>query len=64
MPTPVTFHSAGLRCAVDLYLPADSKPGERHPALVLGHGFSLVRETLAAQAECFSRGGFVVLAID
>ena len=64
MPTPVTYLSGGLQCAADLYLPPDLKPGERRPGLVLGHGFSLVKETLSAQADYFSRGGFVVVAID
>lgn len=64
MPVEVTYRSGGLDCAADLYLPADLQPGERRPGLVLGHGFSLVKPMLAAQAECFCAAGFVVMAID
>ncbi len=64
MPTEVFFKSAGLRCAADLYLPVDYKPGERRPGLVLGHGFTLVKGTLEPHASHFQKAGFVVLAID
>jgi len=60
----INFTSGGLRCAADLYLPADLAPGERRPALVIGHGFSLVKSMLADQADCFQAAGFIVLAID
>lgn len=60
----VYFQSGGLRCAADLYLPGDMKAGEQRAALVIGHGFSLVKSMLAEQAQCFSQAGFVVLAID
>jgi acetyl esterase/lipase len=60
----VTYQSGGLRCAADLYLPVDLKAGERRAALVIGHGFSLVKSMLAEQAACFCAAGFIVLAID
>lgn len=60
----VYFQSGGLRCAADLYLPEDLKAGERRAALVIGHGFSLVKSMLADQAACFQAAGFIVLAID
>ena len=60
----VYFQSGGVRCAADLYLPGDLKAGERRAALVIGHGFSLVKSMLADQAACFRAAGFIVLAID
>jgi alpha/beta superfamily hydrolase len=60
----VYFESGGLRCAADLYLPSDLQAGERRAALVIGHGFSLVKPMLAEQAACFCQAGFIVLAID
>ncbi len=60
----VYFQSGGMRCAGDLYLPKDLKKGERRAALVIGHGFSLVKSMLAEQAACFQEAGFIVLAID
>lgn len=60
----VYFNSGGKRCAGDLYLPKDMKAGERRAALVIGHGFSLVKSMLTEQAACFQAAGFIVLAID
>lgn len=59
----VTFKSGGLNCAGDLYLPDGHKGGKR-PGLVIGHGFSLVKEALVEEAGYFSRAGYVTLAID
>ncbi len=64
MPIEVFFKSCGLNCAADLYLPADYKPGEKRPGLVLGHGFTLVKGTLEPHARYFQAAGFIVLAID
>jgi len=64
MASEVFFSSAGVQCAADLYRPAGLKRGQRRPALVIGHGFSLVKSTLAEQARAFVEAGFIVLAID
>ncbi len=64
MAKEIVFKSAGIQCAADLYRPAGLKRGKRRPGLVLGHGFTLVKSTLEAQAESFCEAGFVVLAID
>ena len=64
MMEEVYFQSGGKRCAGDLYLPEGLKKGERRAALVIGHGFSLVKSMLAEQAACFQAAGFIVLAID
>ncbi len=64
MTKEVFFQSGGVQCAADLYRPAGLKRGRRCPALVIGHGFSLVKSTLTEQAKAFVEAGFVVLAID
>lgn len=64
MAEEVKFTVEGVDVCADLYLPPNRKPGERRPALVVGHGFSAVREVLAPQGEYFSQAGYVVLAID
>jgi acetyl esterase/lipase len=61
----ITFPTGGgLRCAADLYLPDLKKRSEKRPALVIGHGFSIVRSMLKEQAQMFCDAGYVVLAID
>jgi len=64
MTHEVKFKSAGIECAADLYRPKGLRGNSRRPGLVLGHGFSLVKSTLAEQAQAFAEAGFVVLAID
>lgn len=64
METEIFFKSGGLKCAADLYLPDGMKSGEKRPGLVIGHGFSVVKEALVEQARAFTRAGFVTLAID
>jgi len=59
----VKFKSGGLNCAGDLYLPDDHKGGRR-PGLVIGHGFSFVKEALVEEGGYFSRAGYITLAID
>ncbi len=63
MASEIKFKSAGIECAGDLYRPDGPKRGRR-PAIVMGHGFSLVKSTLTSQAQCFADAGFMVLAID
>ncbi len=60
----VKFKSGGINCAGDLYIPDDRRSGSRGPALVIGHGFSMVKEALVEEAGYFQRAGYVVLAID
>lgn len=60
----VRFKSGGLYCAGDLYIPDDYTPGSPRPGLVIGHGFSFVKEALVEEAGYFTRAGYVVLAID
>ncbi|MGD0075278.1 MAG: alpha/beta hydrolase [Candidatus Binataceae bacterium] len=60
----VKFKSGGINCAGDLYIPDNRRSGSRGPALVIGHGFSIVKEALVEEAGYFQRAGYVVLAID
>jgi len=60
----VKFKSGGVNCAGDLYIPENYRPGSRCPALVIGHGFSAVKEGLVDEGGYFSRAGFITLAID
>ena len=64
MESEVFFRSGGLRCAADLYLPDDVRSGAKRPGLVIGHGFSVVKEALVEHGRWFARAGFVTLAID
>ena len=58
----VEFSSGDGRCAGDLYLPENGGNGQ--PAIVIGHGFSFVKEALGEEGKRFSEAGFVTLAID
>lgn len=60
----VSFKSGGIHCAADLYLPEDYKRGTRRAALVIGHGFSIVKEALVEEGRYFSQAGYVTLAVD
>jgi len=64
METEVFFQSDGLRCAADLYLPESARAGAKLPGLVIGHGFSVVKEALVEHGRWFARAGFATLAID
>lgn len=64
MVQTVNFKSGGVQCAADLYKPAATRRGQRRPAIVMGHGFSLVKGCLAEQAHALAAAGFMVLAID
>ncbi len=59
----VKFKSGNVNCAADLYIPEGRRAGARGPGLVIGHGFSFVREALVDEAGYFQRAGYVVLAI-
>jgi len=60
----IKFKSGGINCAGDLYFPEGKRASGRGPALVIGHGFSFVKEALVEEAGYFTRAGYVVLAID
>jgi len=61
----ITFPSEGLNCAGWLYVPDNQKSGEQHPAIVMAHGFSGVKEQyLDTFAEVFAAAGFVTLVFD
>jgi len=58
----VTFSSEGVRCAAWLYRPKGDGP---HPCVVMGHGFSAVREQrLDAYAQVFADAGLAALVFD
>jgi fermentation-respiration switch protein FrsA (DUF1100 family) len=60
--TDSPFASGGEQCAAWLYLPEGEGP---HPCVVLGHGFSAVREhRLDAYAERFAEAGLAALVFD
>ncbi|MBW8785435.1 MAG: alpha/beta fold hydrolase [Novosphingobium sp.] len=59
----VTFTSEGVSCSAFLGLPTGGT-GPRHPAIVLGHGFGVRKESLVEEAGCLAAAGFVTLAID
>jgi uncharacterized protein len=58
----VTFSSEGVPCSAFLGVPTNG--AERHPAIVLGHGFGVRKESLITEAEQLTAAGFVTLAID
>lgn len=66
MPSPETVHftSEGLRCEADLYRPARFEAARLHPALVIGHGFTVARSNLVEEGRLFADAGYVTLAID
>ncbi|PSJ61501.1 alpha/beta hydrolase [Pseudaminobacter soli (ex Li et al. 2025)] len=64
MKTDVRFDSAGLKLAGHLYIPDDGVQG-RHPAIVVSHPASGVKEQAAGRyAERLARLGYVTLAFD
>lgn len=60
----IRFPSRGVECAGDLFLPVGSGDGNRRPAIVLGQGFSSVKDGVLEQARYFAERGYVTLAID
>ena len=57
----VKFKSGGIHCAGDLYIRDGRRSGSRGPAVVMGHGFSFVKEALVEDAGYLQRAGYVVL---
>lgn len=60
----VTFLSEGVACAAYLGVPGRGDSGTRFPAIVMGHGFGALKESLINEAEHLTAAGFVTLAID
>jgi len=60
----ITFMSEGVACKGDLFIPAGCDARNPRPAIVVGHGFSGVKEVLQIHGEHFSKAGYVVLTID
>jgi len=61
----VTFKSQGLECAGWYYVPKDIQPAVTHPAIIMAHGFTGVKEMSLDQfAEKFAKAGFAVLVFD
>jgi uncharacterized protein len=64
MRTDVSFDSAGIQISGHLYIPDDGRTGP-HPAIVVGHPGSGVKEQAAGlYARRLSGQGFVTLAFD
>lgn len=64
MRTDVSFDSVGIQIAGHLYIPGDGRTGP-HPAIVVGHPGSGVKEQAAGlYARRLSGQGFVTLAFD
>ncbi len=61
---PITFLSDGTDVAGDLWIPAGLGERERRPAIVVGHGFGILKDSLVAAGDFFSRAGYVTLSID
>ena len=59
----VFFKSEGKKCAAFLSIP-EGAAGKRLPAIVLGHGFGVRKESLIDEAEYLTKAGYVTLAID
>jgi fermentation-respiration switch protein FrsA (DUF1100 family) len=62
--TKVKVPSGGIFLAADLYEPMGTPPELGFPSLVIGHGFSFIKEGLVNQGHYFARNGYVTLAID
>ena len=53
MSKPVSFYSEGVKLAGDLFLPADVKQGDRRAGIVLCHGYTDVRTSIASRRGRF-----------
>ena len=60
----ITFLSEGIRCKGDLFIPENCDSDNPRPAIVVGHGFSGVKEVLKFHGQFFCDEGYVVLTID
>ena len=64
MRKDIEFQSKGQRCVGFMYLPEIPQPAGGHRTIVMGHGFSGVKEMLEPHASYFCDRGFVVVAFD
>ena len=66
MRRDIEFPSQGDICRGWLFVPDDMEDGVESPAIVMGHGFSAVKEMfgLSRYAERFAAAGFVTLVFD
>ena len=54
-----------MKVGANLFLPGDMKPGEKRPAIIVGHPMGAVKEQSAnLYATKLAERGFVTLAID
>lgn len=60
----ITFMSEGVACKGDLFIPEGCDARHPRPAIVVGHGFTGVKEVLRIHGEHFSKAGYVTLTID
>lgn len=61
----IAFHSEGFLCRGWLYVPEHASEKNQVPAVVMAHGFSLVKEAyLDRYAEVFCQEGLAVLVFD
>ncbi|WLR57339.1 alpha/beta hydrolase [Mesobacillus subterraneus] len=61
----IAFTSEGVKCKGWLYLPENASEENKVPAIVMAHGFSLVKEAyLDRYAKKFSQAGMAVLVFD
>ncbi len=66
MQEDVTFVSEGLKLSGVLTLPADYKPGEPRPAVIVLHGFGSNKNSSNVKTPCemLSKRGYVTLGFD
>ena len=57
--TKVRVPSGGVFLAGDLYEPVGPVAAAGHSGLVIGHGFSFIKEALVNQGQYFERNGYV-----
>ena len=60
----ITFYSEGVACKGDLFIPDGCDANNPRPAIVVGHGFSGVKEVLQFHGQYLCDAGYVTLTID
>ncbi len=60
----IQFHSEGISCEGDLFLPHSFSEAGIAPAIILGHGFTVARTSLIEEGRLFAEAGYVSLTID